>query len=778
MFIVLLQDNIIAEKRHINKRKIVLIFKMFLSILFYLLSYNLANNIRYFDYEKEFLNLFIYGGKYYRSCHEINFHFDKPKISNATDLVVNNTLGNKIQCPFRPSFSSCVDRSKAELSANCLADDWYCLIEQKNLCDNISICLIDECNCPNSNNPLFFCADGRGCISLKMACDGGYDCLDQSDEMVCDGLVDFTCKSTDGISVVGSVSNTFSVTKYIFCSNVDSYKTLNHLEPFNGCDRSNCKNHDISTVNLSGHQNSEQCIRNIRASDIDDDEYMERRVNFTFLCVEYCKNLVSEETCKHFKRGITGIFISFHCITLTSRSNFQEVAPSLVCDGNFDCRDKSDELHCLNRFYCTTPESELVSWVPQSAVCNNYKDCENGIDECSNCSDGLLSSDQFLVRNLGIFAWLVFSCVFNFIMNTLSAKIDFTSQWKNKPMYFKVDKILKLQLCFYDVLMGLYLLSLVIAYIKFYGQYCMFDHEWRYGWICKIVGILYNLSTHGSLLTVFLMSLARAYKCTHSFSQGISLKKIVPLSIVLGTMNFANSVIPVLPLEEIQNIFRVKMTFSQSNPFIMNEFENISHVNRIHSKYFGENASSIGLYQKLEALKSITNTPDIFNYNELSFYSWSPVCVQDIYGFREPLEVYKRVYITVILTILISITYFYIIILKASIKSRIRVNPVGENDQEIDLMVKVSLIIGTKLISWLTILGAMVYYNLTKKYVPDEWFEITAICIIPINSLLNPVFNTDLLKSLSSIVITWCCKNSEQEKNEMELQPVQQIVST
>ena len=750
-------------------------FKMFRSILFYLLSYTFGNKIRYFDYESAFSNLMVDEGDNL-PCHSFDILTEtSAKINNTNDFLVNNTLGTSVLCPFRPFFIYCVDLMNEELSGACLSDDWYCVIEQYHICDNTAICLSDECNCPNSNVAIFFCADGRGCINLKMACDGIYDCLDQSDEMVCDGLVEITCKMDDRMSVSGSITNTFFFSKYAFCSDVIGRRVHEYLFPFTDCDKSPCVNQDIPGK-FFGYQNSDQCTTNILNIDIDETEYLKGTINFTLLCVVYCKNLISKETCKNFVYGFSELFVAFRCSTVKN-DELTVVATDVVCDGKFDCHDKSDELYCLGRFYCTNPDSEVVSWIPQSAVCNSYKDCENGIDECSNCSDSLLSSDQFLVRNHGIFTWLVLSCIFNLIMNPLSAWKDFNSKWKNQPMYINVDKILKLQICFYDVAIGFYLLSLVIANIKFYGQYCMFDQEWRYGWICKSLGILYNFSSHGSLLTVFLMSLTRAYKCTYSFSEGLSLKSIVSLSIVLAIMNISHSVIPVLPIEEIQNIFRVMMPFSQSNPFIMNEFNNLSHVNRIHSKYFGEKATDKGLFEKIEALKLITNTPEIFDYKELSFYSWSPVCVQDIYGFREPLEVYKRMYITIIFAILISITYFYIIIFKVSIRSRRRVNPVGEDDYEMDLWAKVTLIIGTKLISWLTILGAMVYYNLTKKYVPNGWFEITAICILPINSLLNPVFNTDLLKSLRKVVVVRCCQNSEQQNNEMELQPTEQIVS-
>ena len=739
-------------------------FAMLRSIFFHLLNFTLGNNIRYFDYDVAYSEILAVDGGSYPPCHGLDVYFEPPKISYYDDFLVNNSEGTSVQCLFRPSFNRCFDWVNKEITASCLSDTWYCVIEQHHVCDGTSICLSDECNCPNSNDSLFFCADGRGCTNLEMACDGRYDCLDKSDEMACDGLMEFTCKPYDKISEIGSIANTLFLSKYTFCSN---FYGSSYLFPYNDCDKSPCINQEISGK-VSGRENSLQCTTNIMDMDIDPEEYHNKKINFTWLCVGHCKNLMSKEACKNFDYSSSELYhLAFRCSTMKN-DRYQEIRSEVVCDGTFDCHDKSDEIHCLDRFYCTTPDSEVVSWIAQSAVCNSYKDCANGIDECSNCSDGMLSSDQFLVRNHAVFAWLVFACIFNLIMNIWSAWKDATSKWKNQPTLIKVDKFLRLQICFYDVTMGFYLLSLVITNIRFYEQYCKFDLEWRYGWICKILGILYNFSSHGSLVTVFLMSLTRAFKCISSFPQGISFKATVSLSIVIAIINISNSVIPVLPIEEIQNIFRIMMTFSQSNPFIMNEFNNLKHVNRIYSKYFGEKATAPGLYEKLRALKLITNTPEIFDYKELSFYSWSPVCVQDMYGFREPLKVYKIVYITVISAILMSMTFCYIIILKGFIKLRRQVNPMGDINYERDLRAKVTFIIGTKLICWLTIVGAMMYYNFTKEDVPDGWFVITAIYIIPINSLLNPVVNSDILKSLGKLLAVWSCKNSDPENIEPE----------
>ena len=71
-----------------------------------------------------------------------------------------------------------------------------------------------------------------------------------------------------------------------------------------------------------------------------------------------------------------------------------------VCDGNINCRDKSDESDCESyeclpgTFKC--PESFFC--IPQTLVCNTYFDCDaqrsedENSDLCKdwNCSEGLI----------------------------------------------------------------------------------------------------------------------------------------------------------------------------------------------------------------------------------------------------------------------------------------------------------------------------------------------------------------------------------------------------
>ncbi|KAL5247363.1 hypothetical protein ACHWQZ_G019287 [Mnemiopsis leidyi] len=719
-----------------------------LSSLALLAGHQVSATRHYFDYNRELNTGWAFEGVDAIPPCSLFQGTDIRKIS-----VPDNGTGNLTDlCRFAPSLLTCSDQ---DLDSHCFSDHWFCAIPRRELCSGVSICLTDECDCPGASTGLFYCGDGVGCVSLDLTCDGKYDCLDKSDELVCDGLVDVTCPRHElpQFSQQKAENITVTFSKFQLCSKM--YGIEHFLYPYGSCNRSICEDLKTKDSKLSGYEMMSECFQHLLnlVYEVNDDFDSYINFNITAACLENCQVSASWEVCQNLAHGktnvIAGSMFTYDCgarLMQNNETEFQQISPERVCNGVFDCEDKSDELHC--------PE---VSWVSLNAKCNSYKDCENGLDECDNCTDGLLSSDQYIVRNHAVFAWLIVSCLGNLILNAYIFWDNLKTEFKGQENYVKVDRVLKLQISAYDIILGCYLLALILANLKYWGKYCLADDSWRSGWICKSLGVIFNFSSHGSLLSVLMMSITRAHKCTFSYSQGIRLRAVVISSIFIGLLNLGHSIIPVIPSESIQNIFRTKLTVSQFNPFIMRDFDNSSHIDRIYSQYFKDKTEmERGLYEKFEALKTITNRPEFFGYTELSFYSWSPVCVQDLYGYRDSLKVYKAGYITIVTAVLVSLILSYVKIVKVFLESRRKVGPRsgGGEDEGAKIKLKVALIIGTKLASWLTIMVVMVFYHFTGKIVPNGWFEVTAIVVVPANSLANPIFNSEITRSVRS----WCKK--------------------
>ncbi|KAL5247585.1 hypothetical protein ACHWQZ_G019454 [Mnemiopsis leidyi] len=722
-----------------------------------------SNNL-YINYDEQRRNTWsLKGTTQLPSC---SFFFPQSELNlpPIADIVLPNTT----TCRFTPSYYTCTGDYLGIALSECLSATWNCNIPDVVVCTGYSQCLTDECGCPGVDQ--FYCGDGLGCVSLDVTCDGKFDCLDRSDERVCDGLQMVNCSIEDTLGWSDSVRSVeVPVSTFSRCSHRGHGVFEHHVHPFVDCQWYECREEDFTGSKLAGYYKMKSCLDDM--ADLLREAFADLQtwinVNATDICLNKCRGRVFREFCENLISGSSG---STPGSLLEYECKEDYIQPLSVCDGNFDCEDRSDELHCFDRFYCSKNLSQL-SWVSLYAKCNSYKDCDNGLDECDNCTDGLLSSDQYIVRNHAVFAWLMVSCLGNLVLNAYIFWDNISSGFKGQKNYVKVDRFLKIQICVYDALLGFYLLALVIANIKFWGNYCVTDDEWRSSWICKILGVIFNFSCHGSLLSVLILSLTRAYKCNFSYSEGIRLRKVVITSVIMTLINLTHSIIPIIPLESIQSTFRTKLTVSQRNPFIMHDFDNLTHIDRIYAQYFGDAREEVGIYGKLDALKNITNRPEFFRYKELSFYSWSPVCVQDLYGHRESLKVYKAIYIVCIVVVLLILTVSYVKIVQVFLRSRKEVNPTTSNeDDKAKIKAKVALIIGTKLVSWLTIVVAMMYFHFSGNNVPNGWFEATAICIVPANSLVNPIFNSEIFQKIKKWTEKSCCRRSAAYVEEVDVQ--------
>ena len=600
---------------------------------------------------------------------------------------------------------------------------WQCIISHEMQCNGLSMCLTDECQCADID--VFYCADGVGCIAHANLCDGKEDCRDGSDECMCDDVVH--CQAH---------GHTYCVPRIQYCINRDIIYSICIPK---------------TEVKCSGEMSLKKTEKEDHPMLQCTDDYWDADAPFSFdgfemFCKQHCDSSWIQfcgilQWQPHF-----GYYLN--CPELVAGKSLRIED---LCNGVIECKEGLDEMDCVGRYYCNDDNTNL-EWIAEERRCDNKKDCSNGKDECDNCTGKRtagVASDQYMVQNRGMRGYMSAVSVLTVTMNVFAGVEIYRRDVDTRAG--RVDKLFLITLCAYDTLMGLCVGVTFIKTINYSGNYCLKDNEWRASLQCKLLGCCFTLAAHGSLLTVSMISLTRCYKV--AFDRTVRTKVIAVITAITFIFNTLHSALPIIPLSGVQDVFRASMTFSD-NPFA-SEY-NPLEMKRKYRVYKGDDVTFPDTYTMLEQLNNISSKPGLFDPTELGYYSYSPLCIHNIYGTQSSLVVYKVVYMSVIVALLIATTISYITIVcnvyrTSKMAQRGAANQV--NNINTELSIKVVLVIGSQLFCWITVVILMAVYGLVKDvYASELLYELTAIVLLPMNSYLNPVFNSSLYKKIMALV--------------------------
>eukprot|EP00116_Pleurobrachia_bachei_P004885 sb/3465147/ len=323
-----------------------------------------------------------------------------------------------------------------------------------------------------------------------------------------------------------------------------------------------------------------------------------------------------------------------------------------------------------------------------------------------------------------------------------------------------------------DILAGdCYILTLVVSAVglRLRGKYCQLDGDWRSSFNCAALGCLFSFSSHGSFLLITMMSAIRFMTCL-DLVKNISIRAIWIISIVMGVLNLVHAILPTLPLSIIQQVFRtdILLTSGPENPLISRYDE--YHIRKMHSLAFdtmekdhvhGNGFSTdtgedhiLGIETIFADLRKITSKPSIFDYMSIGYYGNSPLCVANIYKNQASYLGYKIAYCVIVGVLISILTVSYVSILVASFFSASESGP-DNNDYVSKLALKLSLLIGSQMIAWLSYIITGLYYSwINPAAPPGVVYELFSLVVLPSNSLLNPIFYSTIYRS----IIEWAWK--------------------
>ena len=495
-----------------------------------------------------------------------------------------------------------------------------------------------------------------------------------------------------------------------------------------------------------------KCLANIYTSKYSDLQPIGGAVAVPAWCTSNCDSDFTHFCANLFFDWGHPRLLQFRCKT---KSGLDFIGIVQICDGNIDCQDGTDEKNCPGRYYCLDKEENKKGtffWVDSSLICNTHRDCPLGDDECQDCrgnksdtSDGI-ASDAHMIHSMSIRVMIITESVLITVLNIIAVWDIVTRKTKSRSA--KVDRLTLLSLCAYDALMGLHLGCIFVQSIIVSGKYCLRDYQWRSSLLCKLLGVIFTLSAHGSLLMISMVSLTRWCKCV--LGREISLRVATLVLCLLHFINIAHSILPIIPISALQDVFRSYMSFSK-NPFFK-EYE-ADELVRKYQVYFGMNASLHSTYTMLEQLNDVSSGGEMFVPDvELGYYSYSSLCIHNIYSHQQSLLVYRIPYIIAIVILVAITSASYIGIVRHAYKTSSNVNQMAANtsggrNTSKDLTVKVMLIIGSQLTCWIAVMILTLVFSSTLV-APPLLYEITVVMVFPLNSYLNPIFNSFLYKKI------------------------------
>lgn len=229
-----------------------------------------------------------------------------------------------------------------------------------------------------------------------------------------------------------------------------------------------------------------------------------------------------------------------------------------------------------------------------------------------------------------------------------------------------------------DLLMSIYLLIIAGVDMYYRGSYIENSHIWKNSALCKICGVLSTISSQVSVFILTTITLDRFFCIVYPFS-GIRLKR-KSAKIVVGIEWILSLLIGIIPL--------------------------------IPNDYFQE-----------------------------KFYSRSSVCLplfltsDKEYGWEYSFSIFVFLNGTSFLVIAIA----YIIMFTMIIKTR---RAAGKTSSEVTVARKMLFIVVSDLLCWMPVafMGILAMWGGVE--IPGELYAWTAVCILPINSAINPILYT------------------------------------
>ena len=578
------------------------------------------------------------------------------------------------------------------------------VISYKQICDGVSDCddMSDECvlgECSAKNQSCFLCLDNRKFVSTRQVCDGISDCFDESDECLCDENIHAkecaTLHSEQFSCFEHELLNIFHSSLKIFARSAQS------------------NNNTITCQTKYGSTEANFCDGKPECKDFSDECLCSYPPSFCY------------DPCRFF-------------FNLGDR----------YCDGvedqawkfikNDSCPQGFDEKWCPKRFKCNSTDGKVS--VDISKVCDGKLDCNDASDEssCTNQQDeNRFSSETEMIDNAALrYAfWLMGALV---LLGNAFVIVRTILYLKKKKVLdvagFQYVIILNISIA--DFIMGAYLLTIAAYSAKFSGIYGLIDLEWKSSSKCSIIGSLAVISSEASC---FLMMVLTAFRLWNIYHPIKSLASPLRPWIVCVFFSWALSLaIGLTPILQVFSQYFVH-SVSFSSRFHQTKTINSASMGVFICRYAAFSNITIPNYGNVQdtIVMFLNNLPDSAPVYMYGYYGENSVCMPRFYvTYGDQSWEYTVSIITLNFLCFLFIAACYIFIVKHSFNSSAKLGNKRRPEQSKKMQKRVARIIATDFCCWIPIC-IMAYVRLGVKF-STVAYEISAVLLLPINSLLNP----------------------------------------
>ncbi|KAL8583752.1 hypothetical protein ACOMHN_000373 [Nucella lapillus] len=183
-----------------------------------------------------------------------------------------------------------------------------------------------------------------------------------------------------------------------------------------------------------------------------------------------------------------------------------------------------------------------VLYTDESRLCCGYfhpslSRCEAPVDELSSCSD-LLAQDFFRVC-----LWII--SIMALLGNT---GVLIYRLFVNTTASIPTFRILVMNLCASDLLMGVYMMIIGLADVTFHGKYVAKEPEWTSSWGCVTAGVFSFVSSEVSTFVICLITLDRVLVICFPLNSRIHLSRGTAIAFCCGVwlLGITLAVVPIL----------------------------------------------------------------------------------------------------------------------------------------------------------------------------------------------------------------------------------------